>query len=49
MTRTFRVALLTSTLLAGQAMAETTLTRLCCTNPMRDSSRESSMVAVWYE
>ena len=26
MTRTFRVALLTSTLLAGQAMAETTLT-----------------------
>ena len=23
--------------------------RLCCTNPMRDSSRESSMVAVWYE
>ena len=22
---------------------------LCCTNPMRDSSRESSMVAVWYE
>ncbi|SEO34547.1 hypothetical protein SAMN05216227_11121 [Pseudorhodobacter antarcticus] len=23
--------------------------RLCCTNPMRDSSCESSMVAVWYE
>jgi len=25
------------------------MARLCCTNPMRDSSRESSMVAVWYE
>ena len=23
--------------------------RLCCTNPMRDSSRESSMVAGWHE
>ena len=25
------------------------LTRLCCTNPVRDSSRESSVVAVRYE
>jgi len=23
--------------------------RLCCTNPVRDSSRESSMVAGWHE
>ena len=27
----------------------TTVNRLCCTNPVRDSSRESSVVAVRYE